>query len=65
MKKIIATALLAGIIFLTGCGVAGLYYSPGSSVYHTKRTCSGMKNPVSITYQEAMEMGLRACKKCG
>ena len=64
MKKMIAAVLIAGSIFLTGCSGI-VYYSAGSSVYHTKRNCSGMQNPISITYQEAIDMGLRACKRCG
>ncbi|HCW54094.1 MAG TPA: MBL fold metallo-hydrolase [Clostridium sp.] len=33
-------------------------------VYHFDKSCSGMKNPVQMTLEEAQSKGLRACKKC-
>lgn len=33
-------------------------------VYHFDQGCSGMKNPVQMTLEEAQGKGLRACKKC-
>lgn len=70
MKKVVAAVLIAATVagsgLLTACGVGGgYYYSPGSKVYHTKSTCSGMLHPVSISYDDIISLGLRACKKCG
>lgn len=36
-----------------------------TKVYHSDKTCSNMKNPTSMTLQEAQEKGLRPCNKCG
>lgn len=38
--------------------------SKSSKVYHSKKTCSGMKNPKEITLKEAEKKGKRPCKKC-
>lgn len=35
-----------------------------TKVYHLDKTCSGMKNPTSMTLQEAEQIGLRPCSKC-
>lgn len=35
-----------------------------SKVYHSRKTCSGMKNPKEITLKEAEKEGKRPCKKC-
>lgn len=35
-----------------------------SKVYHSRKTCSGMKNPKQITLKEAQKEGKRPCKKC-
>ena len=34
------------------------------SKYHSKSTCSNMKNPVQVTLSEAKEGGYEPCKKC-
>ena len=36
----------------------------GSKVYHKDKTCSGMKNPVEYSQEEAEEQGLKPCSKC-
>ena len=36
----------------------------GGKVYHKDKTCSGMKNPVQMTLEEAEVEGLRPCSKC-
>lgn len=36
----------------------------GGKVYHKDKTCSGMKNPVQMTLEEAEAEGLRPCSKC-
>lgn len=33
-------------------------------VYHFDQGCSGMKNPIQMTLEEAQEKGLRECQKC-
>ncbi len=38
--------------------------SKSGKVYHSKKTCSGMKNPKEITLKEAEKKGKRPCKKC-
>lgn len=35
-----------------------------TKVYHLDKTCSGMKNPTSMTLQEAQNLGLKPCSKC-
>lgn len=35
-----------------------------SKVYHSRKTCSGMKNPKEITLKEDEKEGKRPCKKC-
>lgn len=35
-----------------------------TKVYHLDKTCSGMKNPTTMTLQEAEQIGLRPCSKC-
>lgn len=35
-----------------------------SKVYHLSKDCSNMKNPSSMTLQEAQEQGLKPCSKC-
>ena len=32
--------------------------------YHSKASCSGMKNPAQVTLDEAIAMGYTACKRC-
>ena len=34
------------------------------SKYHSKSSCSNMKNPSKVTKSYAIEMGYTACKKC-
>lgn len=34
------------------------------SKYHSKKTCSRMKNPEKVTKEDAKEMGYEPCKKC-
>ena len=36
----------------------------GGKKYHSKSSCSGMKNPVQVSKQEAEEKGYSPCKKC-
>ena len=36
----------------------------GGSKYHSKSSCSGMKNPIQVTVSEAIANGFDACKKC-
>ena len=32
--------------------------------YHSKPSCSGMKNPSKVTKEEAIQRGFEPCKKC-
>lgn len=36
----------------------------GSGKYHKKSTCSGMKNPVQISLEDAKERGIQPCGRC-
>lgn len=36
----------------------------GGKKYHSKSTCSNMKNPAQVTRDEAISRGFDACKKC-
>lgn len=36
----------------------------GGTKYHSKSSCSGMKNPRQVTRDEAVAQGFTACKKC-
>ncbi len=36
----------------------------GGTKYHTKSSCSNMKNPIQVTLSEAISMGFSACKRC-
>jgi hypothetical protein len=36
----------------------------GGKKYHSKSTCSNMKNPKKVTLSEAQKEGFTACKKC-
>lgn len=38
--------------------------SQGGTKYHSKSSCSGMKNPKEITEDEAEELGYSPCKRC-
>lgn len=41
-----------------------VYVSKTGSKYHSNPNCSNMKNPSSMTMEEAQAKGLDACKKC-
>lgn len=41
-----------------------VYVSRTGSKYHSNPNCSNMKNPNSMTMEEAQAKGLEACKKC-
>lgn len=41
-----------------------VYVSRTGSKYHSNPNCSNMKNPSSMTMEEAQTKGLEACKKC-
>lgn len=41
-----------------------VYVSKSGSKYHSSPSCSNMKNPSSMTVEEAQNKGLEACKKC-
>lgn len=41
-----------------------VYVSKSGSKYHSNPSCSNMKNPHSMTVEEAQNKGLEACKKC-
>lgn len=36
----------------------------GGKKYHSKSSCSGMKEPEKVTLSEAKKQGYTACKKC-
>lgn len=36
----------------------------GGKKYHSKSTCSNMKDPEKVTLSEAKAQGFTACKKC-
>lgn len=36
----------------------------GGKKYHSKSTCSNMKDPEKVTLSKAKEKGFTACKKC-
>ena len=41
-----------------------VYKSKNGKVYHSRRECSGMKNPTSMTLVEAMSQNLGPCSHC-
>ena len=41
-----------------------VYIPRTGECYHSKSTCSNMKNPNCVTLSEAIEWGYRPCKKC-
>lgn len=41
-----------------------VWISKTGSKYHSKASCSGMKNPSEISLSEAENRGLEPCKKC-
>ena len=41
-----------------------VYKSKNGKVYHSRRDCSGMKNPTSMTLVEAMSQNLGPCSHC-
>lgn len=44
----------------------GLVWIPtnGGTKYHSKSSCSNMKNPEQVTKEEAIDRGFEPCKKC-
>ena len=38
--------------------------NPTGKIYHSTPTCSGMKNPIKISLEDAIKRGIRPCKKC-
>ena len=46
-------------------GDSSMVWIPKSgSKYHSKSSCSNMKNPSQVTEQEAIQRGYEPCKKC-
>lgn len=41
-----------------------VWISGSGSCYHSKQSCSNMKNPVQVTLSKAESMNKRPCKKC-
>lgn len=41
-----------------------VYISETGSKYHSKSSCSNMKNPRQVSLSQAQSMGLQPCKKC-
>ena len=41
-----------------------VWCSRSGSKYHYKSTCSGMKNPIAMTLQQAVDSGKQPCSKC-
>ena len=41
-----------------------VWISKSGSCYHSKSSCSGMKDPWQVTLSKAKSMNKRACKKC-
>jgi methylphosphotriester-DNA--protein-cysteine methyltransferase len=36
----------------------------GGTKYHSKPTCSNMKEPIQVTKDEAIKRGFEPCKRC-
>lgn len=47
-------------------GTSGIkvYTTAGGKYYHSRRTCSDMKNPSRVTLETAMNYGKKPCPKC-
>ena len=41
-----------------------VWCSRSGSKYHYSSTCSGMKNPIAMTLQQAVDSGRQPCSKC-
>ena len=41
-----------------------VWCSRSGSKYHYSSTCSGMKNPIAMTLQQAVDFGKQPCSKC-
>ena len=41
-----------------------VWITENGTKYHSKKTCSRMKNPEKVTKEEAKELGYTPCKKC-
>lgn len=41
-----------------------VWISESGNCYHSKQSCSNMKNPVQVTLSKAQSMNKRPCKKC-
>ena len=41
-----------------------VWVSANGTKYHSNSSCSNMKNPKKVTYDEAIELGYEPCKKC-
>ena len=41
-----------------------VWCSRSGSKYHYSSTCSGMKNPIAMTLQQAVDSGKQPCSKC-
>ncbi len=41
-----------------------VYITGSGKSYHRTPDCSNMKNPLTVTYQEALSLGLTQCPKC-
>lgn len=56
---------LRGLSDASSAGEGPLVWVPRSgSKYHSKSTCSKMKNPRQVTLEEALSCGFTPCKKC-
>ena len=50
--------------FSDGSQIVYAARTTGSGIYHDDKTCSGMKNPVSMTLADAIKRGYRPCEHC-
>ena len=41
-----------------------VWISATGSKYHSRASCSNMKNPSQVTLEQAQALGLTPCKKC-
>ncbi len=65
----IAGGLAAGGSWSEGSGLSGgggqmVWISGSGTKYHSRSSCSNMKNPWQVTVEEAQAQGRQPCKKC-
>lgn len=69
LKQLIDAEVEARGLVVSADGISAsdepLVWIPKSgSKYHSKSTCSNMKNPLQVTFPEAKDGGYEPCRKC-